>query len=454
MAEYPVKLINKGDNWWYLNVRNDSSEDVKRLWVEIYSVDEKTLVKTLLKKYSPFSLKSGRSVHVKAADIQLSGEFFLETILKFQIYGKPNYIWKGMSVYRPNPSTANEDGAVKDKLVELLSMSGWENSKNLSYAVGGWKTAKQKWYPHNSAEGGNKTIAYGHKLTDNEKNGNTYVNGISDAAAKTLLGADLTSKVAIARTQLGDCWDALDFWAKVLYVELLYNIGATGAEKFKKLRLSLTSRNYGTSADNGNNQGTTWGEYQRGYSDGITNALRPLDSRHLFIKKYILENLMRFKSSEVLSQDAVFTLTSVCSYEAGDDPKIANSQLVQDPEVDAPEFLEELSVDETDDGVPPGVCKYNVNVYEGQVTKKNVSQHTPLDSFEVSVADQYAMEHDKCMPFGVEKETSQCTRLPNEDNNSTLKISFYDGNPPTGTVIRQYKVESEVITVRWRKAKK
>ena len=32
----------------------------------------------------------------------------------------------------------------------------------------GWNEEKQLWFPHHSPEGGNDTIAYGHKLLDSE----------------------------------------------------------------------------------------------------------------------------------------------------------------------------------------------------------------------------------------------------------------------------------------------
>lgn len=67
----------------------------------------------------------------------------------------------------------------------------WENNK--SYKPGGWDTDKQRWFPHKSPEGGNPTIAYGHKLTDNDIRTDRFKNGISDSDALELLDTDLFS---------------------------------------------------------------------------------------------------------------------------------------------------------------------------------------------------------------------------------------------------------------------
>ena len=40
----------------------------------------------------------------------------------------------------------------------------WENS-----VKAGWNKNTQRWFPHKSPEGGNPTIAYGHKLTNQDK---------------------------------------------------------------------------------------------------------------------------------------------------------------------------------------------------------------------------------------------------------------------------------------------
>lgn len=49
---------------------------------------------------------------------------------------------------------------------EIALLSQIENSKN--NPNGGWDAKRQRWYPHVSAEGGEKTIAYGLKLIDHK----------------------------------------------------------------------------------------------------------------------------------------------------------------------------------------------------------------------------------------------------------------------------------------------
>lgn len=69
------------------------------------------------------------------------------------------------------------------KSADFISrLKQWENS-----VKDGWDSAKKKWFPHTSLEGGTPTIAYGHKLkTDSE-----YKDGITDEKAAELLVSDI-----------------------------------------------------------------------------------------------------------------------------------------------------------------------------------------------------------------------------------------------------------------------
>jgi hypothetical protein len=68
-------------------------------------------------------------------------------------------------------------------------IKSWENSK--SYKPGGWNPKKEKWYPHKSPEGGTPTIAYGHKLTEQDVLTGKFKNGLTDSEALRLFDSDL-----------------------------------------------------------------------------------------------------------------------------------------------------------------------------------------------------------------------------------------------------------------------
>lgn len=62
----------------------------------------------------------------------------------------------------------------------------WENS-----IKAGWNSKKKRWFPHKSVEGGNSTIAYGHKITTNDIASGRFKNGITQQEAEQILKDDL-----------------------------------------------------------------------------------------------------------------------------------------------------------------------------------------------------------------------------------------------------------------------
>ena len=72
--------------------------------------------------------------------------------------------------------------------VFIQKIMQWENS-----VKAGWNKNTQRWFPHKSPEGGNPTIAYGHKLTDQDISSNRFKNGLSQSEAMDLLNKDLFS---------------------------------------------------------------------------------------------------------------------------------------------------------------------------------------------------------------------------------------------------------------------
>jgi len=128
-----------------------------------------------------------------------------------------------------------------NKLTEFHSlMQNLENSKKE-----GWNG--KHWTPHKSAEEGNPTIAYGHKLTDAENAGNfVLIEGvevpfadINEAKAQELYMQDFTEAEQIAQGWFGDDWDSLDPKAKNLASELVFNMGSSvtqGKTEYKKFK--------------------------------------------------------------------------------------------------------------------------------------------------------------------------------------------------------------------------
>ena len=79
-----------------------------------------------------------------------------------------------------------------------------------------------RWYPHKSAEGGKKTIAYGHKITSGED----YSKGITESEAQALLLKDLNAAKKDARDFLGSKkFDSLDKTRQEILIDYQFNLG-------------------------------------------------------------------------------------------------------------------------------------------------------------------------------------------------------------------------------------
>jgi GH24 family phage-related lysozyme (muramidase) len=115
--------------------------------------------------------------------------------------------------------------AVNSKLANVIK--GFENNKN--YKPGGWDPIKKRWFQHPSPEGGNPTIAYGHKLTDSEVATNRFVNGLTDAEANALLQHDMRDAEAKAK-RLVKSYDTLPIETKQALINACYR-GELGTEK-------------------------------------------------------------------------------------------------------------------------------------------------------------------------------------------------------------------------------
>jgi LysM repeat protein len=76
------------------------------------------------------------------------------------------------------------ESAVNANFLQMIK--SWENS-----IKSGWNSSAKRWFPHTSPEGGNPTIAYGHKITDAELNTGKFSNGVTEQEATRMLMSDL-----------------------------------------------------------------------------------------------------------------------------------------------------------------------------------------------------------------------------------------------------------------------
>lgn len=89
----------------------------------------------------------------------------------------------------------------------------------------GYDEKKQLWFPHDSPEGGNPTIAYGHKLTDEEVSAGTYDKGITMSDARRLLNSDVDKHRARAREYFGEeGWNELRTDEQNMLTEFAFNV--------------------------------------------------------------------------------------------------------------------------------------------------------------------------------------------------------------------------------------
>ena len=107
-----------------------------------------------------------------------------------------------------------DPATLKKYLNELKAL---ENSVKAGYKKG-------KWYPHKSFEGGNDTIAYGHKLISGED----YSSGISDKKASELQKRDVLEKQKVAQNfvdkKYGEgTYDGLPQNSQMLLLDYTYN---------------------------------------------------------------------------------------------------------------------------------------------------------------------------------------------------------------------------------------
>jgi len=112
---------------------------------------------------------------------------------------------------------------------------------------------------HESAEGGNKTYGYGHKLTDTEKKFNNIygipLEEINEQNSNKILMEDLKKANNELVKNYGEQYINLDPRRKQMLIDFQYNMGSGGVELFKKFREALFT----------GDEKTMKKEYERGY---------------------------------------------------------------------------------------------------------------------------------------------------------------------------------------------
>lgn len=115
--------------------------------------------------------------------------------------------------------------AINSKLAAVIK--NFENNK--AYKPGGWDPIKKRWFHHPSPEGGNPTIAFGHKLTDSDMSTNRFANGLTDAEANTLLQTDLNDAEVKAK-RLVQTYDTVPVATQQALINACYR-GELGTSK-------------------------------------------------------------------------------------------------------------------------------------------------------------------------------------------------------------------------------
>ena len=152
------------------------------------------------------------------------------------------------------------------------------------------------WYPHESVEKGTRTVAYGHKLSEEEDSGNYVVlpdgevvdltsRGLTTEEAEQLLDEDIRTKRNVAKTQWNSAqpvpFNELPTLHKNLLTEIAFNIGTlknkSGSFGWPSLAEGILN----------NDKDKIKSELMRSYKDPDTGDKVPLEERVAKIKDYV-----------------------------------------------------------------------------------------------------------------------------------------------------------------------
>ena len=138
---------------------------------------------------------------------------------------------------------------------------------------------------HDSAEGGNKTIAYGHKLTDAEvKSGKVYgydIENLTMDQANEILKLDLSKAYSQLTETFGREFLNLDDRRKQMLVDMQFNLGSLNA--FPKFTKAVFAED----------ESTMMKEYKRAFKDPESGEMKPLKGRNRDFNKYFFEGMAK-----------------------------------------------------------------------------------------------------------------------------------------------------------------
>lgn len=141
----------------------------------------------------------------------------------------------------------------------------------------GWHKASQRWFPYPSPEGGNDTIAYGHKLTADDIRSKRFENGITESQAQYLLMSDIQKSLDRIKLSAED-WNQLTWKQQWLLLDFQFNLGNV-FKKFPKFTHAVLY----------NNKQMMLKEYKRYYKDA-NGKRHEIKDRNQRTYKFIINN--------------------------------------------------------------------------------------------------------------------------------------------------------------------
>lgn len=161
-------------------------------------------------------------------------EFYNQDVVEEDLTGMLKAAIIGSGLLLSTPSSV-EGAKIPTTTQSFKSQNFYHYLMNMENAGNvGWNSKKRKWFPHESAEGGRKTIAYGHKL----KPGEDYSKGITHAQAIELMKKDAINAAAgameVVDARFGEgTYVRLSGLQKQMLIDFVYNGGKGLLIKFK-----------------------------------------------------------------------------------------------------------------------------------------------------------------------------------------------------------------------------
>ena len=122
------------------------------------------------------------------------------------------------------------DGSLKEHITKEVS-TVVQNAEN--GIKKGWDKGTEKWTPHESPEGGLKTIAYGHKFATQAEQDAAEAEGWTEAKAQEVFTDDMSVAEAKAKKEYdeeyesdGHTFEELDDLGRLMLTEVVFNIGS------------------------------------------------------------------------------------------------------------------------------------------------------------------------------------------------------------------------------------